>query len=741
MLTAVADVLAWKGSLNGWDPSTSVTYTSSGNSKWPAGTLVTTSRTSGHRDLNLTTCPGDLMVDRLATIRTTAGSSYRASLAVSSSTVAPPRSVVETWTRPAGTAFTLQGRGFGHGRGMSQYGAYGAASQGATREQILSFYFPNTTRSTTLGNSTLRVRLSAVGSTGTQVVHQDGLTVTDGARTLSLSSTNADGTARSRWRVVPGTTGLTLQWLEGGTWRNRTGWTALATPLSFQNATRNTVRVVMPGGTQRDYRRVVRTVRSGTGAVTVNLLPIDEYLRSVVPSEMSPSWPRAALEAQAVAARTFALYQRAGQPSGSLFDTCDSNACQVYRGMTGYSSTGTSTSYEAATSTAAVTATTGLSVMYGGSPALTEFTSSNGGRTVASSLPYQVAKADPYDGIPAATATAWTGTLAVSAIESAFPTTGTLRALRVDTRDGTGAYGGRITSITVVGASGSSTVSGDTFRSRTGLRSSWWTITSAPAASAGSFPKDLDGNGTSDLLAVDPAGQLRLLAGNGTGGFTAKVIGSSWNSVGLVTAVGAWNGDNRHDVLARAAGTLYYYPGNGAGGFYPRVPIGGGWSGFDLVVGPGDLDGDRLTDLLARNAATSQLVLFRGNGKGGVLGSTVVGTSGWNGLRLIVAPGDVSGDGRPDVLGVSASDGRMRLYRGSGSGGFSSVSVVDRSWSGYSALLGPGDVTGDGRADLVGRRSSDGALVLFTGDGSGSFSQGSVVTGTATWATWTRWLP
>ena len=66
-------------------------------------------------------------------------------------------SVVETYTRPAGTSFSLSGRGYGHGRGMSQYGAYGAALSGLTRDEILAFYYPNTTRSTAIGNPTVRV--------------------------------------------------------------------------------------------------------------------------------------------------------------------------------------------------------------------------------------------------------------------------------------------------------------------------------------------------------------------------------------------------------------------------------------------------------------------------------------------------------------------------------------------------------------------------------------------------------
>ena len=738
VLTAVSKLIAWKASLNGWNPSTSASYTSAGNSKYPAGTVVTKPRVSGHRDFNLTSCPGDYMFDRLSTIRSSALAVYSG---VATTTAVPPSTLLETYTRPAGTSFTLAGRGFGHGIGMSQYGAYGAALKGLTRDQILAFYYPGTTRAATVGNPTIRVRLSAQGSGGTRVVHQSGLTVSDGSRTATLSGTNSDGTSRTRWRVVPDGTGLSLQYLQSGTWRGLSGWTVVGAPLSFSNPTRGMVRVAQPDGTQRDYRATVRTARSGSGAMSLSVVPLDSYLRSVVPSEMSPSWPAAALQAQAVAARTFAMHQKAQKAAGSLFDTCDTTACQVYKGYAGYSSTGTRTVYEDDRTTAAVSATTGVGVFYGGAPALTQFGSSNGGRTVASSAPYLVSKNDPYDAVPSGSTSTWTRTLAVASVEKAYPSTGTLKALRIDARDGISAWGGRTTKVTVVGSSGSVTVSGSTFAAAVGLRSRWWTVTSAPAVSAPSFPKDLDGNRTGDLLAVDGSGQLRLLAGNGASGFTARVMAAGWGGVGLVSAVGAWDGDNRHDVVERDGGTLYYHPGNARGGLLPRMRISAGWEDIDLVTGPGDFDGDRYTDLLARNRATSQLVLYRGNGKGGVLGSTVVGTTGWNTLRLIVAPGDVTGDGKADVIGIRASDGAMRLYPGTGTGPFGTPVTIGGNWTAYSALMGPGDVTGDGRADLVGRRSSDGALVVLAGTGTGSFSPASTVTGTATWGTWTRWAP
>lgn len=393
---------------------------------------------------------------------------------------APPAaaaSVAETYPRPSGTSFALAGRAFGHGRGLSQYGAYGAALQGLTRTQILSFYYPGTTRSTAIGNPTVRVRLTALGASQTQVVAQPRLVISDGTRTGSLYVKNADGTLRERWRLVPEGSGLTLQWLEKGVWRSTSSWRGRTTPLSFTDPTLGKVRVVMPNGTQRDYRRTVRSLRYGTGVMTLSVVPMHYYLQSVVPSEMPASWSMAALEAQAVAARTFAAYQTDRQASGTPYDTCDSTSCQVYRGLAGYSSAGAIVPYENARTTAAVAATSGLGVFHDGKPALTEFGSSNGGRTVKTALPYQVSKADPYDAVPSGSTSRWTTTLPISRIEKAYPTTGKFMTLRIDRRDGIDVWGGRILTLTVIGSAGSKTVTGGAFASAMGLRSSWWTVT------------------------------------------------------------------------------------------------------------------------------------------------------------------------------------------------------------------------------------------------------------------------
>jgi SpoIID/LytB domain protein len=737
VLTAIGKLIGWKAWLNGWSPDTSASFTSGGSTRWPAGKVITEPRVTGHRDYGLTVCPGDLMYSRLATVRSTATQVYKAGQTPTTGTAAV--AVVETYTRPGGTSFSLAGRGYGHGRGMSQYGAYGAALKGLTRDQTLAFYYPNTTRSTAIGNPTVRVKLSALGSSSTQLVTTPNLVVSDGTKTGSLNSKNSDGTLRARWRVVPEGTGLTLQWLQAGTWRSTSSWKAVTRPLSFSDTVLGKVRVVMPDGTQRDYRRTIRSVRSGTGVMTLSVLSMNYYLQSVVPSEMPASWPATALQVQAVSARTYAAYEMAHQPAGSLYDVCDSTSCQVYSGLAGYTSSGTLVPHEYAASTAAVSATTGLGVFYGGAPAFTQFTSSNGGQTVASSLPYQVSKADPYDDVAAGSTSRWTTSISVSTIEKAYPAVGTLKALRIDKRDGYNAWGGRISSLTIVGSAGSKTVTGDSFRSTFGLRSPWWTVTSVPATSAASYPKDLDGNSRADLVAVDPGGTMRLLSGNGSGAFTAKSMGAGWAGRGLIADVGAWDGDNRHDVVERDAGTLYYHPGNGAGGFYARVGISPNWDTVNLVAGAGDLDGDHHTDFLARTTS-GQLKVYRGDGAGKVLSTILVSSSrGWNDYRLVMSPGDLTGDGKLDVLAVRASDGAMLLFPGTGKGTVGTAVTVSGSWAGYSKLIGPGDVTGDGLDDVVGRRASDGALQVFAGNDMGGLVLDSTVSGTATWATWTTW--
>ena len=137
------------------------------------------------------------------------------------------------------------------------------------------------------------------------------------------------------------------------------------------------------------------------------------------------------------------------------------------------------------------------------------------------------------------------------------------------------------------------------------------------------------------------------------------------------------------------------------------------WSRMDLVVAPGDLDGDGLGDLIARNPGTGQSSFHRGDGNGGFGGAALRYTR-FNGLDQLVGVGDFDLDGARDVVGRVGETKELRLYRGRGDGGFRKAHSLAGTWR-YDATVGVADLDGDGRPDLLGRRS--GGMYLVRGLG------------------------
>ena len=176
---------------------------------------------------------------------------------------------------------------------------------------------------------------------------------------------------------------------------------------------------------------------------------------------------------------------------------------------------------------------------------------------------------------------------------------------------------------------------------------------------------------------------------------------------------------NHGDVLATNANSdLLLYSGTGRGTMSAqKVLFRGEWGGVDLVAIAGDWDGNGTVDVVARKVSTGQLMLYPGNGFGGFKPVRVIG-SGWGVFDALVAPGDWSGDGRPDLIGRTG-DGLLRLYPGNGRGGFGSPRVIADGWSGtrISAL---GDWTRDGFVDLLGVDSS-GLATIYPGARAGGF--------------------
>lgn len=366
---------------------------------------------------------------------------------------------------PPTATLTFTGHGFGHGVGLSQYGARGAARAGLGVNQILAFYYPGTTIGSQAGH--ISVRITADNDGDTQVAWQRGLQVIEVG---SGTRTTLPATASTRWRMSYGGGDTTIiSYLRDGKWvyYGRTRGAA-----EFYGGTGGPpLTLVLPGGKTKQYRGSLRATIPSSGATprdTVNLLQLDHYLLGVVPLEMPSSWEPAAVQSQAVAARSYAARQRL-TPKTRTYDICDTTSCQVYGGFTA----------EQSASTRAVQATAGRVLVHNGQPAFTQFSSSSGGWTAKGSQPYLVAREDPYDEPSGNPNHLWSKQVTDTTIERAWPQIGDLNALFITDRTGHGDWQGRVNTITFRGSKGSVTLTGNQVRSALGLKSNWFAVSVA----------------------------------------------------------------------------------------------------------------------------------------------------------------------------------------------------------------------------------------------------------------------
>jgi hypothetical protein len=240
---------------------------------------------------------------------------------------------------------------------------------------------------------------------------------------------------------------------------------------------------------------------------------------------------------------------------------------------------------------------------------------------------------------------------------------------------------------------------------------------------------DWSGDGPGDVLTVNPEGQLLLYRGNGAGGWLtgrAELLGGGWGSFTALLAAGDFSGDGKPDVLARTQdGKLLMYRGDGTGGWAGTAQtIGSGWGPFTALLAPGDFSGDGKPDVLARTQ-DGKLLMYRGDGDGGwVTGIGEEIGSGWGPFKAVLAAGDFSGDGKPDVFAV-AEDGTLYLYRGNGAGGWvlGRGEPVGSGWAGFTAWVAGGDFSGDQLPDVL-TRGADGTLYLYRGNGASGWLTG-----------------
>ncbi len=381
--------------------------------------------------------------------------------------------VKEVYVKPATGSYTIAGRGYGHGIGMSQWGAQGAAIKGLTYDRIMAFYYPGTTLSYVANRTqVIRVKLGSLGTAPVPMANTATMRyAVAGSTTFALvNGGTTTPTTAAQLRLVPTATSGVFDLY--GRASATAPWTVtrlrgLKTPVVFKDPTANAITLYTAYGT-RVYRGAMAVNwKSATTVLTANHVAIEDYVKGVVPREAIPSWRPEALKAQAVAARTFAEYERQTTPTGwTTWDTCDTTACQSYGGR----------NFELSSTTAAVTATSGRIVNYGGKAALTMFAASNGGYTVSGGLPYLIAKPDPYDGVDTSLSNthSWKRTVTASAIQAAYPAIGTFTRMEITAREGLGEWGGRVTTVVLYGTKGSVSISGSTFRWNFGLLSSWF---------------------------------------------------------------------------------------------------------------------------------------------------------------------------------------------------------------------------------------------------------------------------
>jgi stage II sporulation protein D len=338
--------------------------------------------------------------------------------------------------------WVVKGAGFGHGVGLSQYGAYGYAKHGFKYDQILTHYYTGTTIGTTADRS-VRVLLR------------------DGARSISFRGAgSACGTA-----LKPAKGYVAKRKGTGVVVRTKKGRRIARCGAAMTAAGSPTVTV----GGKGTYRGSLEVRASGSSLQAINVVEIEDYVRGVVAKESPASWPIEALKAQAVAVRSYALSTGI---RGGTFDLYDDTRSQAYGGV----------GAETAKTDQAVSASRLQVVLYAGKVAQTFFFSTSGGHTENNELsslgfgqppvPYLRGVEDPFEADAGSPYEHWKRKFSLGRMNSALRSIGLrgkLKSVAV-TQRGTSP---RIVSANLVGTRGTTTVDGPDLRNALGLPDTW----------------------------------------------------------------------------------------------------------------------------------------------------------------------------------------------------------------------------------------------------------------------------
>ena len=356
---------------------------------------------------------------------------------------------------PAGAAskWVVKGAGYGHGVGMSQYGAAGYAKNGFDYQTILAHYYSGTAIGT-MPSETVRVLLQQAPSVrfsgansacGRDLTESKTYTAKRKGSKVMLN-TKAGGRVANCGSVLTASGGFTVELFGKGSYR---------------------------GGLE------IRAAKGGGRLSVVNAVDLEDYVRGVVPRESIPSWPLEALKAQAVAARSYAL---ASKVRGTGFDQYADTRSQVYGGAKA----------ETSRTNQAVADTSLQVVTHQGKVAQTFYFSTSGGYTEhnensfigGTPEPYLRGVPDPYEGSAGSPYHAWTRKFTARALQSKLG-----RMLKGKLRNIVPIQRGaspRIVKANVIGTRGTTMVSGPDLRSALGLPDTWAYFTRSRSAYQGS---------------------------------------------------------------------------------------------------------------------------------------------------------------------------------------------------------------------------------------------------------------
>jgi stage II sporulation protein D len=372
----------------------------------------------------------------------------------------------------AAPRFVVNGAGFGHGIGMSQYGAFGYAQQGFSHDRILRSYYAGTT----------------LGQAPTQPVR---VLLGDGAASYLVRGAVRAGEVEldpaARYRV-----------------------SASGVRDAGGEVVADVARVDAPAGGSlvfagKRYRGGLEVV----GRRAINVVGLEDYVRGVVARESPASWPIEALKAQAVAARTYAITTSKAKSLG--FDHYPDQRSQVYDGVAA----------ETPSTDRAVLQTRGQVVVRDGRPVVTYFFSTSGGHTEnvensfigALAQPWLVGVPDPFDDASPRHRWRVAMTLGQAAAKLRGLYKGSFRGVRVVSRG----VSPRVVRAQVLGSSGNGATTGPVLRARLGLPDTWANFSVLRSSKSREKPAPAaKGTTPTDQSAPQPAAQRSGATGGGT---------------------------------------------------------------------------------------------------------------------------------------------------------------------------------------------------------------------------------